>query len=306
MPNIFITLLIISFIFTPGLSSAERKRAKTHNISKVLEIKGPSNDPLELPTDLAVSSDGKVYAVDGVNNRIMVYSSEGDFLFSFGEKGSKPGQFLSPVGIGISQKNEIYVADKNNLRIEYFTPQGKYIGLINLQKMGVIPIDVAIEPGTGHCFITDNRKHRIVVFKKNGDFVRAWGERGEQDMEFRYPATLWFHDRKLYVADVLNSRAVVYRNDGQFYRKVGAWGVLPGQFFRPKGVAVDNKGNIYISDSYLDVVQVFNNEGHFLYVLGDETGRITRFITAAGIFIKDDLIYVTEMLENKISIYSLK
>lgn len=306
MMNRLIPLVIAALLFSPSSSSGQRQKAKTVRTSKVFNIKGPSHDPLELPTDLAVSSDGNVYAVDGVNNRILVFSSKGTFLFGFGKKGTRPGEFSNPVGIGISPSNTLFVADKDNMRIQYFSRDGKFRGLIDLKKLGVVPIDVAIDPKTGNCFISDNRKHRIVVYRQNGDFVRAWGERGEQDMEFRYPATLWFQDSKLYVADILNSRAVVYRNDGQFYRKVGAWGVLPGQFFRPKGVAVDSDGNIYISDSYLDVVQVFNNEGQFLHVLGDEGGRIRRFTSAAGIFIKGNLLYVAEMLENRISVYKLK
>jgi len=305
MKNKLIPLIIVALFFSPSLSSGEKKKVKTVKISKLFDIKGPANDPLELPSDLAVTSNGNVYAVDGVNNRILVYSKEGGFLFGFGKRGSKAGEFINPVGIGVSPQNNIFVADKDNMRIQFFSQLGKFKGIIDLKKMGVIPIDVAIEPDTGHCFITDNKRHRIVVYKQNGDFVRAWGERGEQDREFRYPATLWFQERKLYVADILNSRAVVYRNDGRFFRTVGEWGVLPGQFFRPKGVTVDKTGNIYISDSYLDVVQVFNNEGKFLHVLGDEGGRIRRFVTAAGIYIKGNILYVTEMLENKISVYKL-
>lgn len=306
MKNKLIPIIIVALFLSPSSTWGERKKAKILKISKAFEVTGPAQDPLELPTDLAVASNGNIYAVDGVNNRILVYDKKGSFLFGFGKKGTKSGEFMNPVGIGISSSNTIFVADKDNMRIQIFTPQGKFKSLIDMQKLGVVPIDVAIEPETGNCFISDNRKHRIVVYKQNGNFVRAWGERGEQDMEFRYPATLWFQERRLYVADILNSRAVVYRNDGQFFRKVGQWGVLPGQFFRPKGVTVDKEKNIYISDSYLDVIQVFNNEGKFLHVLGTEGGEIRRFLSAAGIFIKGNYLYVAEMLGNKISVYELK
>ena len=282
------------------------KKAPVQKINKLFEIRSTPSVILDQPSDVVVNSSGTIYAVDGVNNRVLAYDINGYFLFSFGKGGSGDGEFNAPVGIGISNNGSIYVADRGNRRVQFFNSKGDFKGKVDLSKKSVVPIDVAVDSAKGLLYITDNNRHRVVVYRVTGEFVTEWGQRGEQDRDFRYPATIWLEGKKVIIADALNSRAVVYSTTGVFIRKVGRWGVLPGEFFRPKGVAVDNKGNIYIADSFMDVIEVFNNEGRFLHVLADKSKNINIFTSPGGIFIKGNRLYVTEMLENRISVYSLK
>jgi DNA-binding beta-propeller fold protein YncE len=70
-------------------------------------------------------------------------------------------------------------------------------------------------------------------------------------------------------------------------------------------VAVDSAGRFYVSDSYLNVVQVFSDTGKFLYVLGDD-GKPRRFDTPTGIALDtDDHLYVVEMLKNRVSVFGI-
>jgi len=79
-----------------------------------------------------------------------------------------------------------------------------------------------------------------------------------------------------------------------------------GQFYRPKGVAVDKKDRIYVSDSYLGVVQVFERFRRFLGVLGTHEKKMQKFSTPVGITIGDDLrLYVVEMQLNRVSVYQV-
>jgi len=304
--KIIYCLITIYILFLPSSSQAERKKAPTHKVSKLFDIAGAQNAPLDQPSDIAVGSNGTIYAVDGVNSKVSAYDRSGTFIFSFGKKGKLGGEFDAPVGIGISSADDLYVADRGNRMIHIFDSRGRFKGVIDLVGHGVVPIDVAVDSVNELYYITDNMGHRVVVFNKSGKLVNEWGQRGEQDRDFRYPATIWLHGGKVYIADSLNSRAAVYRTNGRFIRQVGSWGVLPGKFFRPKGVAVADDGKIYIADSFMDVIEVFSEEGQFLFVLGEGRGEIRRFTSPGGIFIKNDRLYVAEMLENKISVYSLK
>ena len=82
--------------------------------------------------------------------------------------------------------------------------------------------------------------------------------------------------------------------------------MLPGQLFRPKGVAVDSKGRLYISDSYMNVIQVFDDEGRFLHLL--KIGGPARAMESpTGIAIGDDnRLYVVETLNNRVSVFGLE
>jgi serine/threonine protein kinase len=68
---------------------------------------------------LAVSSDGRVWVTDPGNDRILVFTSTGDFLFAFGVFGSDSSSFSAPTGIAINHER-IYITDTNNHRIMIF------------------------------------------------------------------------------------------------------------------------------------------------------------------------------------------
>lgn len=84
-----------------------------------------------LPTDIAVSEDGKIYVVDSKHGEIKVLAQNGEFLFSFGENGDGEGQFNLPEGITLDRQNNVYVCDAMNGRIQKFDSQGIFLGLLN-------------------------------------------------------------------------------------------------------------------------------------------------------------------------------
>jgi DNA-binding beta-propeller fold protein YncE len=262
---------------------------------------------VQLPTDIVVSRSRKIYVVDGTNNRILVFSHTGSLLHSFGRRGSEAGMFNSPTGIGIDKEDNIYICDSGNRRVQVFSENGGFLRSFTIKDgpMGPArPVDIAINDRTKLCYITDSVNHRVIVCDLKGKQVYEWGGKGDGNQEFRYPATATF-DEYLYVVDSLNSRVQVFEGGGIFVRSIGRWGVLPGEFFRPKGVAIDKDKNVYISDSYMDVIEVFG-EGGFKYVLGDEKGEIRRFSSPLGIFAEGGRLYVAEMFANRIGVYSIE
>jgi peptidylamidoglycolate lyase len=80
------------------------------------------------PTDIAVAADGSFYICDGYgNSRVMKFSAAGQFLFEWGGKGNGPGQFNIPHSIALDNKGLVYVADRENDRIQVFDAQGKFL-----------------------------------------------------------------------------------------------------------------------------------------------------------------------------------
>ena len=80
-------------------------------------------------TDIAFAADGHLFIADGYRNaRILEYSADGKKLREWGTAGTGPGQFRLPHSIQIDEKNVVYVADRENGRVQCFDRQGSYIG----------------------------------------------------------------------------------------------------------------------------------------------------------------------------------
>ena len=69
---------------------------------------------------MAAASDGHVFVVDALFDAVQIFDRGDTLLLAFGERGSRAGQFWLPGGIFISTKNEIYVADSYNRRVQVF------------------------------------------------------------------------------------------------------------------------------------------------------------------------------------------
>jgi hypothetical protein len=80
-------------------------------------------------TDIAFAANGHVFISDGyANARVLEYSAEGQKLREWGTPGTGPGQFKLLHSIQIDAAGLIYVADRENGRVQRFDQTGKYLG----------------------------------------------------------------------------------------------------------------------------------------------------------------------------------
>ncbi len=85
---------------------------------------------LNMPTDMTVTPDGDVFVSDGYGNaRVVHFTRDGQYVNEWGELGSRPGQFSIPHAIASDSKGRIYVADRNNVRVQVFDRAGKVIAV---------------------------------------------------------------------------------------------------------------------------------------------------------------------------------
>ena len=93
------------------------------------------------PTDVAWDSGGNIYISDGyVNSRIAKYDHSGDWVKSWGVRGSQAGQFNLPHAIVVDRNDNIYVGDRSNRRIQVFDTEGRFLRMFT--------IDVPPSPNT--------------------------------------------------------------------------------------------------------------------------------------------------------------
>jgi len=89
-------------------------------------VPGEDETHLNKPTDMAIASNGDVFISDGYGNaRIVHCDKNGKFIKSWGTLGNTDGRFSIPHAIAIDSKDNIYVADRNNVRIQVYDTNGK-------------------------------------------------------------------------------------------------------------------------------------------------------------------------------------
>jgi DNA-binding beta-propeller fold protein YncE len=89
---------------------------------------GRDDKHLYMPTDMAVTRTGDIFVSDGYGNaRIVHFDKEGNHVNAWGELGHGPGQFSIPHSIAADSKGRLYVADRNNARIQVFNEKGKFL-----------------------------------------------------------------------------------------------------------------------------------------------------------------------------------
>jgi sugar lactone lactonase YvrE len=74
--------------------------------------------------------------------------------------------------------------------------------------------------------------------------------------------------------------------------------------FRPKDVALDSEGDLYVVDGIWGVVQVFNRQGQLLYYFGGEGTHAGQFQLPTGLFIdRDDRVFVVDSFNRRVQIF---
>ena len=84
--------------------------------------------PFNHPADVCVAPSGELYVADGYgNSSVHRFSAAGDYISSFGAPGRGPGQFVVPHSVRVSHDGRVYVADRENNRVQVFTPEGEFL-----------------------------------------------------------------------------------------------------------------------------------------------------------------------------------
>ena len=128
----------VLMVFGRRKESADHETQPWENVEPPL----PAVDGLfRQPTDVAWDAEGNTYITDGyVNSRVAKYDKNGDWVMSWGDKGTGPGQFRLPHAIAVDRENHIYVGDRSNRRIQVFDTAGTFLRQFT--------IDVPPVPGT--------------------------------------------------------------------------------------------------------------------------------------------------------------
>lgn len=195
---------------------------------------------------------------------IVRFDKNGNVTKMFGS-----GMFSWPHGLHVDADGNLWIAEAGGRKqkpgakpighqVFKFSPDGKL--LMTLGEAGVpgndsthfnAPTDVVTAPN-GDIYVSDGHSqtgnNRIVMFTKDGTFIRSFGTSGYGPGQLRMPHALNRDPATgdIYVADRGNQRISIFDKDGKYLRK---W----TQFGSPSDIVFDNNGNIYVTDSESDI-----------------------------------------------------
>lgn len=195
--------------------------------------------------------------------------------------GAALGQLDNPTGIALSNDGEtVYVVDSRNQRIQRFAEEGTFIGVWSGET----------DPRLGLGYSTET-------------------EQGATDI-------IVSDDGLIYVADTWNHRVLVLDSGGQIVRELGLSGELtdienspdpspePGLFFGPRSVAVAD-GEIFVTDTGNERVQVFATDGTFLRAFGGYGSEPGKLLEPVGIAIgPDGNVWVADSGNSRLSVFT--
>jgi DNA-binding beta-propeller fold protein YncE len=95
-------------------------------------VEGNDEAHFNMPTDVAITPGGDVFVADGYGNaRVVHFDKHGKFVKTWGTLGSNPGQFSTMHAIAADSQGRLYVADRNNVRVQVFDQAGKLLDVWN-------------------------------------------------------------------------------------------------------------------------------------------------------------------------------
>ena len=257
---------------------------------------------LQRPQGGTVASDGRVYVTDVSREAVFVFDpvKASLQLWEFVEDGKR---FLAPIGICIGPKNEILVTDAELGAVFRFDRDGNPLGSFGADVLER-PTGLAYDAARNQIYVADTRGNDIKVFDESGQLTDFIGHSGESPGELNAPTYIAFANDQIYVADTLNSRIQVFNRDGDLLDLFGERGLFVGNLARPKGITVDDEGNIYVIESYYDHLLVYDREGRFLLPIGGTGSAPGQFYLPSGVWTdNDNRIYVADMFNGRVSIF---
>jgi DNA-binding beta-propeller fold protein YncE len=261
-----------------------------------------------------VDAAGRVLVTDFGRQSVVVFDSAARGVDEW-RNATASRQFMAPVGIAVAEDGNVFVADADLAVVVRLDSSGKPLSLIGEGQLGR-PTGLAYDPATKRLFVTDTPAHQVKVFGLDGKLLDAWGEQGGEtdrakgrgsgeDLLLNWPTHLTVARGKLYIADSMNARVMVVAADsGKPLATIGTRGNFVGNLVRPKGVAVDSEGNVYVIESFHDRMLVFNSKGQFLMAIGGEGGAPGEFVLPSGIWIdRRDRIFVADTHNARVQIF---
>ena len=228
---------------------------------------------------------GYVYLADAAKQVVDVYTtwngvSGGVFKGTIGTPGTDPGQLEGPRGIAVGLDGTVYVSDYTQWTVDAYsspTSSPKWTFKYAVPNPAIPPpaggfnnpTSVAVSTfsgSAGQVYVADTFNMRVQQFTNTGTWMTMWGSRLPQlgagyAMDYPRGVAIDPTNGNVWVNDTRSGYIKEYTQNGTFISDFGGQGQANGQFYYSSGIAVGPTGNIYVTDTDNDRLQVLTQAG---------------------------------------------
>ena len=231
-----------------------------------------------------------------------------DRLAGVREAAEPEARLQKPYGIAVDSRGRLYVADGLQRVVFVLDRPAQRVEVRggSARAALALPIGVAVD-AEDRLFVSDSFNHTITCFDPEGKVLAQFGQ---EELERPGGIALDRERHRLYVADAKANRVAVFDTENfKLERTVGGpstpGAAEPGRFAAPTNVAVDARGNLYVTDTWNHRVQVFDRRGRFLRAFGSHGTRPGNFVRPKGIAVDSEgHVYVVDAEFNNFQVFT--
>ena len=161
---------------------------------------------LNEPNDIAIGRNGDIFLVQGHtpgkgDPRVLKFDKNGNFLKTWGGEGTEPGKFNVAHGIALDAKGQLWVADRENQRIQVFDQDGTFI-----RQMKYAGLPCSFQIGARSIFMVNGFTGQLLKLDLDGNVLAVTGKPGKGLGEFGEAHFVAVSPKdEIYIADTGNS-----------------------------------------------------------------------------------------------------
>jgi DNA-binding beta-propeller fold protein YncE len=185
------------------------------NIDEEVVLALGRSEGMKNPAGIAIDKQRhRLYVADSHLHQILVYSTDGQFLERWGDRGTDEDRFNFPTNVTVDRDGNVYVVDTGNFRVKILTPEGKLIS-----QFGEVgdspgsfhrPKGVAVD-SAGHVYVADAAFNNFQIFDTEGQLLMYVGSAGRTAGTFWLPAGIHIDGQdRIYVVDQINKRIQIF------------------------------------------------------------------------------------------------
>jgi DNA-binding beta-propeller fold protein YncE len=243
----------------------------------------PDGPALPTPRSVAVGAQDQLAVLDTAG-RVLLYDAAGTLQRHWKMLDTSVGK---PEGVVVLRDGTIVVCDTHYHRLVWFDPAGRIVRIVGSEGTArsqfIYPVGICIDAAENLYVCEYGGNDRVQKFTREGEWLLAFGSFGVGPSQFQRPSGLGWNAGRIYVADAINNRVLIFSDAGEFISLLGGSGKKALQFDLPYDIAVAPDRSLLVVEYGAGRIARITTDGELLATLGRSGGGEGEFGTPWGI-----------------------